>query len=43
MSKIKESQLVVVNNENVSAASFIYLHGNNIEDYDIQDIVINLE
>ena len=32
MSKDKYSQLVVISNEDVASTSFIYLHGNNIED-----------
>ena len=39
--KNKEYQLVVSNNEDVAAPSFISLHDNNIEDYEKQDIVSN--
>ena len=42
MSENIEYQLVVSSDEDVAAASFISLHGNNIEDYDKQDIVSNI-
>ena len=42
MSKDKNSQLVVRSNKDISAASFIYFHGENIKDYDKQDIVRNI-
>ena len=43
MSKNKESQLVVVNNEDVADSSLLYLHGGNIEYYERQYIVLNIE
>ena len=42
MSKNKESQLVVIINENVAAVSFIYFHVKNIEYSEKQDIVSNI-
>ena len=42
MSKNKESQLVVGINEDVAATSLLYLHSNNVEYYDKQDIVSNI-
>ena len=38
MSKNIDSQLNVGSNEYVASASFMTLHGNNIEEYDKQDI-----
>ena len=35
--------MVVISNDDVAAALLISLHGNNIEDYDKQDIVSNIE
>ena len=43
MSNDKYSQLVFKINEDVAAASLIYFHGNNIEDYEKQDIVTNIK
>ena len=43
ISKNIEYQLVVGSNEYVAAASLITLHGDNIEEYDKQDIVTNIE
>ena len=37
----KEYKLVFGSNKDVSDASLILLHGDNIEDYDKQDIVLN--
>ena len=42
MSKTKDFQLVFSINEDVAASSFIYLHGDNIEDYSKQDKVTNI-
>ena len=43
MSKDKYYQLVVSNNEYFAAALFLTLHGNNIEDSEKQEMVINIE
>ena len=43
MPKDKDSQLVFSSNEDFAVASFIYLHCDNIKDYDKQDIVSNIE
>ena len=42
MSKDKDYQFVVIINENVAAESLLSFHGDNIEDYDKQDIVTNI-
>ena len=42
MSKNKESQLFVISNEDVAPVSLMYLHGDNIEDSDKQDIFKNI-
>ena len=43
MSKNKESQLVVISEEDVASASLLTFHGYNIEEYDTQYIVTNIE
>ena len=40
--KNKESELVVGSNEDGAAASLLTFHGDNIADYDKQDIVTNI-
>ena len=42
MSKDTYSQLIVRSNEDFSAASFLYFHGDKIEDSEKQDIVTNI-
>ena len=42
MSKDTYSPLVVTKNEDVTAASFTYLNGDDIGDYEKQDIVENI-
>ena len=39
MSKDKDYKLVVRSNEDLAAVSLIFLHGNNIENYNKQDRV----
>ena len=43
MSKDKYYSVVVVRNEDVTAAALIYLHGKNNENTEKQDIVTNME
>ena len=43
MSKDKDSQLVVSRNEDVADSTSLYLHIDNIEYYDKQYIVTNIE
>ena len=43
MSKYKESQLVVISNEDDASKSLLYLHGENIEYNKKKDIVSNIE
>ena len=43
MLKDKDYQLVLISKEDVTTASLIYLHGNNVEYYDKKYIVTNLE
>ena len=42
MSKDIDYPLVVIKNEDVEASSLISLHGNNNEDYEKQDMVIDI-
>ena len=42
MSKNREPKLNVGSNEDVEAVSLLTFHGNNIEEYDKQDIVKNI-
>ena len=43
ISKDEDYQLVVSNNEDVEAVSFLYFHGDNIEDSDKQYIVTSIK
>ena len=42
MSKDKYSELVFISNEDFAAASLIYLYGDNIEEFDKQEIGTNI-